>query len=162
MPAAGGSGPQIRYITTASRPCSSERPRASGAMLPTDFAIFSAPASSLVMPLCVRRRAPSSSPRAAARLRGLVLMVEKERVRDRRPWIVEARPQPEAPRTSPSARCGRPSRPGTPSAGPSSLSSPVLCAFQEHEVKRFVFDHGTLDVLALVRIVGSTARETLP
>ena len=150
-PAAGGSDPRSGTSRRRRDPGPSSS-SCSGAMLPTDLAIFSPVA--WIMPLCIHSRA-SSAPRAAARLGGLVLVVGEDQVRA--PAVdIEA----DAERGLGHRRAldvpARPSRP--PGRRPAGVLA-GLVALPQREVQRVVLALGALDALALVHVLEPAVRE---
>ena len=132
-------------MITASRPCSASA-SASEVMLPTLLAIFSPPIWSI--PLCIQMR-ESSAPRAAARLRRLVLVVGEGQV-------VAAGVDLEADaehllghRRALDVPARAPAAPGRVPGGVLAL----LLGLPEREVERILLAIGAFDPLALVHVV---------
>ena len=118
-------------------------------MLPTDFAIFSAPSSSI--PLCIQTWA-SSSPRAQ-RVCSLFSWWGKSRSRPP-PWMSKPGPSSSRHRRALDA----PAAARSPGRPPLAVLA-RLVRLPEREVERVLLERGTLDALALVHLVGFAARE---
>ena len=149
--AAGGSGRRPGTSRPRRAPCCSST-SCSGAMLPTDLAIFSP--VNWIMPLCIQIRA-SSCPRAA-RVWAASFSWWGKRGPSRRRGCRSRRRA--AARPSPSTRCA--SRAGPAPQGESqTVSSPCLCAFHSAKSSGSSLRSAPSTPLALVHVLQAPVRE---
>ena len=149
--AAGGSA-RRSGTSRPPRARSSPSTSCSGAMLPTDLAIFSP--VNWIMPLCIHSFA-SSCPARRARLGGLVLVVGEHQVRAAAVDVEADAEQLLGHRRALDVPAGRPG----PQGESQSVSSPSLCAFHSAKSSGSSLRSAPSTLLALVHVLEPPVRE---